>query len=58
MYVARDLLSGGDVPQAALSGRSYAGQQITRVISSFNISGKNKVYYVITWFCLARNLQT
>ena len=28
----RDLLSGGDVPRAALSGRPGAGQQITRVL--------------------------
>ena len=27
-----DLLSGGDVPRAALSGRPGAGQQITRVL--------------------------
>ena len=27
-----DLLSGGDVPRTALSGRPGAGQQITRVL--------------------------
>ena len=28
----RDLLSGGDAPRDALSGRPGAGQQITRVL--------------------------